>query len=188
MVAPQLEAGDQQPAGLEVPRDVREHSAFGARREEDHHVPGRDDHIEGPIEVERREVGLDPGQLGRSAAGGGEHVRVEVDADDIDPATGELPRDAARAAPGVERRRRLEAHDEVHLAVHVLAGGRARVVARVVRLAGQVLRAEPPILGVGHRVLSLHRDRAGALRPDRTPKQPHDLRRRRPGEGLRGRR
>jgi len=145
-----LEPRDEEAARAQVARHIRDDGGLAPRRQEDHHVTGRDDDIERAPEGRGREVRPDPRELGRSAPGRGEHVLVEVDADDADSTSGQLPRDAAGAAPGIEDRTRREAHDEVRLAVDVLARGGEPVVACVVRVTGHVLGPKPPILRSRH--------------------------------------
>ena len=150
MIGSQLEPGDEQPARSEVPGDIGEDRALRSRGEQDHHVPGRDHDVELPPEVERHEVCLDPAQLGRPAAGGREHLGIEIHADDVDTAAGELARNATGAAARIERRRRREAHHEGGFAVDVRAGRGQVVVAPVIRVTGEVLRPEPAVV-LGHR-------------------------------------
>ena len=48
----ELEPGDEQPAGLEMRAQAREHAGFGAVGEKDHHVAGGHDRVEAPSECE----------------------------------------------------------------------------------------------------------------------------------------
>jgi len=138
---PQLEPGDEQPARPQVPPEIRHDGLLRPGGEQDQDVPGGEDEVERPLEVDRREVGLDPAKLGRSAPGRPKHVRVQIDTDHIDAAPGELTPDATGPATGIEDRRGGIPHHEVGFAMDVLTRRRPSVVARVVGLAGQVLRA-----------------------------------------------
>ena len=68
---------------------------------------------------------------------------VDVDADDVDPASGELAGHPPRAATGIEDGAGAERGHEVGLAVDVDTGGSQPVEALLVLLAG------PPLAGPG---------------------------------------
>jgi len=59
-------------------------------RAEQRNVPGHHDDIEQAAEVEGSQVGVDPGQVRRSAASFGNHRRIDVDPDDVDTVLGQL--------------------------------------------------------------------------------------------------
>ena len=107
------EAGDEPPAVHQMGAREPRTAALGARGEEDHDVARGDDGVEGPAELEGGQVGLEPLEFGSLVARPGQHGGVEVHAEHLDPAPGQLDRHPPGAAPGVEDRSRPETGDEV---------------------------------------------------------------------------
>ncbi len=146
----QLEAGDDEAAGLQVASEVGEDASFAARREEDHDVAGHEDGVEFTAQRDRFEVGDVPFELRRFAHAGSEHDWVEVNADDVEAAGGEFAGDAASATSSVEDGLQRVATEEVGLAVDILAGGGALFVDRVVGVAVLTAGGDPGVGLVWH--------------------------------------
>ena len=132
--------------------EVLEHGALRARFQKDHDVSSHDDSVKATAEPDGRQIGELPVDVRGCTLRRTEHLGVDVDADDLYAAAGQLASDAAGAATGIERGGGGEAHDESGLAVDVLASGGATLVGGVVVVAGGGAFAEPAVRFVGHNV------------------------------------
>ena len=119
-------ARDEASAGAQPACGVSHDLTLRAGWNEDQHVAGHDDEVEGPtaeVQPGVGQVALDPGEIGCLGAGRSEHRLVEVDPDDVEAPSAELDGHPAGATAGVEDGRRGVGGDERRLAVHVHAGG-----------------------------------------------------------------
>ena len=98
-----------------------------------------------------------PGQLGGFTHSGGQHVRVDVDTNNRNPALGEFARHAPGAATGIEHRARRESHHERDLAMGVATGGCDLFPPVVVGIAAWCCGLRPPRVRQGRgRIISGH--------------------------------
>jgi len=126
-------------------------SFFGTRFHEQDHVAGHNHNVEGPSDIECRQIRLHPLQFRRLGLRLGQHVGVDVAAGNIEPATGELDSHSPGPTSGVEHRSRLESQHEINLAVRVLAcSGHLLPLGVVARGSGAI----PAMPRVGRQVLS----------------------------------
>ena len=122
-VALEAEPGHEGTADLEVLREVVDDQPPIVGPAEQHHVARHRDEVEPTRQLHACEIVDEPGHLRCLAAGGGDHVRIEIDALDIAAATCQLDRHAARATSGVEDRSAGQRCQQISLAVHVVTGG-----------------------------------------------------------------
>ncbi len=138
-----LEPGDEHPSRLQMACHIRDSSSLAPRRQKDHDVACHDDGVEQAAKVNSHEVSEPPVYAGRLSPRRSEHLRVEVDPNNVQPATSELAPDAARPATAIEDGRRRKPFDEVGFTVDVLAGCSETVVGCVVDLAGRAPALQP---------------------------------------------
>ena len=89
-------------------------------------------------------------KIGGLATGSIEHLLVDIDSLDGDAASREFARDAPGPTAGVEDARWRKTHNEICLAMNVLAGRGQSFIARVVLIAYDISRPKPAILRFRH--------------------------------------
>ena len=132
-----------------MPGDLPDHGRLGAGRDQWYDVPGEHDQVvrrvPGRQQVERAEVGLQPGQVGCPLAGHRQHGGVDVGTGAVVAELGQPDRDPAGAAAGVEHpgAGRHQRGAQGRLAVDVCTGGREGIE------PGRVVASTAPARGVG---------------------------------------
>ena len=126
-------------------------SFFGTRFHEQDHVAGHNHNVEGPSDIECRQIRLHPLQFRRLGLRLDQHVGVDIAAGNIEPAAGELDSHSPGPTAGVQHRSRLKSQHEIDLAVRVLArSGHLLPLDVVARGSGAI----PAMPRVGRQVLS----------------------------------
>ncbi len=113
----EAETGNQQSPHLEVRHTVTDDCRAITGPAKHHDVAGHRHHLEATVEPHRRQIGMYPTNRWVRPAGKGQQVFVEVDADDVDAASGQFDSHSSHATSGVEHTGRMQRLDEVSLTV-----------------------------------------------------------------------
>lgn len=103
-IRPDLKAGYEERARSQAPGELLQHTLFGSRIEEDHHVPGRHDKVELGVEMgaDDGEISLDPSEFWSLRAGGRKHPRVDIHTNHGKAALRQFDRNPSSSATGVK--------------------------------------------------------------------------------------